>query len=307
MAVPPIQILDLSGPYEIFARCGGYQVSMVSSARGLVDSSCGLRFAETRHYREFSGPVDTLIVPGGTGAEELRCDDDFLDWLSTQAQTARRVCSVCTGAFVLARTGLLDGRRTVTHWNWCDRLAARFPKLSVESAPLFVKDGPFYSSGGVTAGMDLALALVEEDQGSTRAREIAQDLVMFLRRGAGQSQYSAFLAPPASPQRTIEELCTWMAGHLAADLGVAALAQQCRMSPRHFARVFTRTKGVTPSRFVETLRVSVAESMLADPSAEPKRVASLAGFSSAATMRRSLRRLAQGLDASKPDSMKFAG
>ncbi len=288
VAVPPIQILDLTGPFEVFARCGGYKVELASSETGPIVSSCGLTLGGAADFQKVSGPVDTLVVPGGGGAEELLCSDNFLDWFRGIAETARRVCSICTGTFVLAKAGLLDHRRAVTHWDWCERLSERFPKIHVEHTPLFVKDDAYYSSGGVTAGMDLALALVEEDHGSARSTRIAQDLVMFLRRGASHSQLSSFLATQASSNPSIEDLCAWIADHLDADLNVPALASRCRLSPRHFARVFTKAKGITPARFVHELRVSVAQALLASAGATPKQVAAVTGFASAEAMRRSM-------------------
>lgn len=289
VVVPPVQILDLTGPFEVFARGGGYQLELVCSEPGPVTSSCGLTIGSATYFREVSGPVDTLIVPGGGGAEQLRCGPEFLDWLRTMAGQARRTCAVCTGAFVLAEAGLLNGRRAVTHWRWNERLASEYPELTVEQAPLFVKDGACYTSGGVTAGMDLALALVEEDHGAERSRRIAQDLVMFLRRGASHSQFSSFLAVPASESRSIESLCGWIADHLTDDLSVPELARQCRMSPRHFARVFTQEKGVTPARFVEQLRVTLAQGLLESGTAV-KEAAAVAGFGSTDSLRRALRK-----------------
>jgi transcriptional regulator GlxA family with amidase domain len=288
VVVPPIQILDLTGPYEVFARCGGYQVELAASEQGPIPSSCGLMLCDAAYYREVSGPVDTIVVPGGGGAEKLRCGDEFLEWFRDIAGTARRVCSICTGAFVLGQAGLLDDRKAVTHWNWCERLSEQFPKICVERAPLFVKDGAYYSSGGVTSGMDLALELVEEDHGPGRSSRIAQDLVMFLRRGGSHSQYSSFLTPQASSNRSVEDLCAWIADHLDADLSVPALASRCGLSDRQFARVFAKSKGVTPARYVHELRLSVAQALLAGAGATPKQVAALTGFGSADAMRRSL-------------------
>lgn len=289
-AVPPIQILDLTGPFEVFARCGGYEVELASAEPGAIATSCGLTIGGARHFRDVSGPVDTLVVPGGGGAEGMNASADFIAWLCGMAQNARRVCSICTGTFVLAKAGLLNNRLAVTHWKWCERLATAFPEIRVERAPLFVKDGAYYSSGGVTAGMDLALALVEEDHGAARSSLIAQELVMFLRRGASHSQFSSFLATQASPNRPIEDLCAWITDHLDGDLSVPVLASRCRMSPRHFARVFTKEKGITPARFVEQLRISVARALLASSGATAKQVAAITGFGSADSMRRSLAR-----------------
>lgn len=290
VAVPPVQILDLTGPFEIFSRAGGYKVELASSEVGTITSSCGLSLGAGAYFREVGGQVDTIVVPGGTGAEELRCSAEFLEWLSFMASSARRTCSICTGAFLLAQAGLLSGRNAVTHWNWCERLAKQFPDLRVERAPLFVKDGPLYTSGGVTAGLDLALALVEEDHGSARSSRIARELVMFLRRGAGHSQFSSFLAPQASANLAIEDLCAWIADHLDADLSVPALARRCHMSPRHLARIFAKEKGVMPATFVDALRVSVARALLDSAGSTPKQVAALAGFRNADSMRRAILR-----------------
>jgi transcriptional regulator GlxA family with amidase domain len=290
VAVPPLQILDLAGPYEVFARCGGYEVEMVAAQAGMVATSSGLALGMARHFAEIEGPIDTLIVPGGDGCEELLTSAALLEWLRQSAQAARRVCSICTGAFVLAQAGLLNGRRVVTHWDWCEVLQQRFAGITVEQAPLFVKDGKFYTSGGVTAGMDLALALVEEDWGVGRSTRIAQELVMFLRRGGSHSQFSTFLTAPPSTSRSIEELCVWMTDHLADDLSVPTLAQECHMSERHFARVFAQEKGITPARYVEQLRVSVARPMLEGLSSSLKHVAAATGFGSVDALRRALKR-----------------
>jgi transcriptional regulator GlxA family with amidase domain len=292
VAVPPIQIIDLTAPYEIFARCGGYRVELVTTApRGIIGSSCGLELRGAKAYRSVSGAVDTLLVPGGDGAEEIRCDAEFLTWLKRISGRARRTGSICTGAYLLAAAGLLDGRRAVSHWNWCDRLATMFPRVKVEQDPIFIKDGNVYTSAGVTAGIDLALAMVEEDHGHRRALEIARDLVVFMQRPGGQSQFSSLLAAEASSHRPIEDLQGWIVEHLQDDLGVEILAGQCGMSPRHFARVFAADKGVTPARFVEQIRVEAARALLEATAHVPKDVAMRAGFGSSDSMRRSFVRI----------------
>ena len=292
VAVPPIQILDLTGPFEVFARCGGYRVELASSdASGLITSSCGLTLANTKPYYSVRGPIDTLVLPGGDGAEELLCDEPFLKWLGRASRRVRRVCSVCTGAFLLAAAGLLDRRRAVTHWGYCDRLQRRFPRVRVERDPIFIRDGHIYTSAGVTAGLDLALALVEEDQGSQRALEIARDMVMFLRRTGGQGQFSSLLAAQSSDHRPIQELQAWMMEHLAEDLSVPVLAARCRMSPRHFARVFVTERGMTPARFVQQARVEAARVLLQSTDYSLKEAALRAGFQSADSMRRSFLRV----------------
>lgn len=292
VAVPPIQILDLTGPFEVFARCGGYQVELATTNPKLrVGSSSGLTLANARHYSEIRGPIDTIMIPGGGGAEERMCDRAFLKWLARTSKRARRTCSVCTGSFLLAASGILDGRRSATHWGYCDRMAGLFPKVQVEKDPIYIKDGPVYTSAGVTAGLDLALALVEEDHGRDRARKIAQDLVMFLRRSGGQSQFSALLSAQACAHKPIEDLTAWMVDHLDQDLGVESLAERCSMSPRHFARVFAQEKGTTPARYVERLRVSTARALIQDSGIALKDAATRTGFGSTDSMRRAFRRV----------------
>ncbi len=292
VAVPPVQIIDLTAPYEVFARCGGYRVELVTNAaRGLVASSSGLTLSGANDYRSVRGNIDTVMVPGGDGAEQLLCDEAFLDWLRRMSTRARRIGSICTGAFLLAAAGILDGRRAVTHWDWCGRLAAAFPNVKVEQDPIFIKEGKVYTSAGVTAGIDLALALVEEDHGHRRALEIARDLVVFMRRPGGQSQVSSLLAAQASALRPIEDLQAWIVEHLRSDLDVETLARRCGLSPRHFARIFIAEKGITPARFVEQIRVDAARALLEGTDYGPKEVAARTGFGSADSMRRSFVRV----------------
>jgi transcriptional regulator GlxA family with amidase domain len=285
VAVPPIQIIDLTAPFEVFARCGGYRVELFST-HASVSSSCGLVVGNATHYARLRGAVDTLLLPGGDGAEELKCDSRFLRWLKAMSGRVRRVGSICTGAYLLAAAGILDGRRAVTHWRYCAGMAAQFPRVRLETDPIFVKDGHVYTSAGITAGIDMALALVEEDHGSRRAAEIARDLVIFLRRQGGQSQFSSLLAAQVAARRPIEELQSWIVDHLDADLNVAALAAQCGMSARHFARVFLQETGVTPARFVERARVEGARTLLEASTEGVKQVAARTGFGSADSMRR---------------------
>jgi transcriptional regulator GlxA family with amidase domain len=290
-AVSPIEILDLTGPFEIFARAGGYQVELVAAdEKGHVGSSCGLKVSDAPSYQSLQGEVDTLLVPGGDGAEQLLCDQAFLEWLAGMSQRVRRIGSICTGTYLLAAAGILDGRRVVTHWDWCRRLTEMFPKVQVDPAPIYLQDGNVYTSAGVTAGLDLALALVEQDQGPAVALKIARDLVMFARRPGGQSQFSSVLAAQSSARRPIEDLHGWILDHLTGDLSVEALAHQCGMSPRHFARVFTAEKGVTPARFVEQARVDAARMLIDGSGYGMKEAAARAGFGSADSMRRAFSR-----------------
>lgn len=291
VAVPPVQILDLTAPYEIFSRTGGYRVELATTAEdGLVRSSCGLTVGNAVPYRRIRGPIDTVVVPGGEGAEELRCDQAFLRWLARTGARARRTASICTGAFLLAASGLLDGRRAVTHWGYCARLAKGFPQVAVEQDPIYIKDGPLYSSAGVTAGLDLALALVEEDHGRPRALKVARDLVMFLRRAGGQSQFSRVLHLQGAEQDRMADLRGYVLENLKGDLRVEALARHCGMSARQFARVFTSGKKVTPARYVEQLRVEMARVLL-ESNYALKEAAAQCGFGSADSMRRSFLRV----------------
>ena len=203
----------------------------------------------------------------------------------------RRLASVCSGTFLLAEAGLLDGRRATTHWRVCDELAHRYPKITVERDPIFVGDRGVYTSAGVTAGMDLALALVEEDHGRELALRVARQLVMFLKRPGGQSQFSAQLAVQAADREPLRELQAWIADHLDADLSVAELASQVAMSERNFARVFTREVGLTAARFVERARVEGARRRLEESTDGVEMIAARCGFGSAEVMRRAFLRL----------------
>jgi len=293
LAVPPdIQILDLTGPFEVFARCGGYRVELFSSAPGeSVRASCGLKVGEAKDYRRLRGAVDTLLVVGGDGAEAINCDEAFLSWLRSMSSRVRRIGSICTGACILGAAGILDDRRAVTHWKYCGQLAESTPHATIETDPIFVKDGHVYTSAGVTAGIDLALALVEEDHGRRRELEIARDLVMFLRRPGGQSQFSSLLAAQASSLQPIEDVEAWVLDHLRDDLSVENLAARCGMSPRHFARVFSSEKGMPPGRFIERARVQAARTLLEESGLRVKEVAVKCGFGSSDTMRRSFVRV----------------
>jgi transcriptional regulator GlxA family with amidase domain len=200
------------------------------------------------------------------------------------------VSSVCTGAFVLAKAGLLDGRRATTHWASCDRLAARYPAVTVEPDPIFVRDGNVYTSAGVTAGMDLALALVEEDLGRKTALEVARRLVLFVKRPGGQSQFSAQLAAQTADREPLRELQDWIGGNLDADLSVPALARRAHMSERNFARAFRRELGLTPAAYVEIARVESARMALESAATPVEVVARQAGFGTVETMRRAFHR-----------------
>jgi transcriptional regulator GlxA family with amidase domain len=234
--------------------------------------------------------VDTLLIAGGPGVDKAASDAALVDWTRRRARRARRVASVCTGAFLLAATGLLDGRRAVTHWSFCAELARRYPLIKVEPDPIFVADGPVWTSAGVTAGIDLALALVEQDLGRDIAFAVARYLVVFLKRPGGQAQFSAALSLQAGEDR-FGALHDWVGTHLTADLSLQELAGHAGMSERSFSRHYLEATGRTPARAIEAIRVEAARRLLSESRLPVKRIAQRCGFGSEETMRRSFQRL----------------
>jgi len=303
-AVPEAQILDVTGPLEVFSQATrelrrrrrraagnpGYVLELVGSERGLVPTSCGLELGPARPLASLRGPIDTLLVAGGAGVEAALSDRGLIRRLRSLAGRARRVGSVCTGAYLLAEAGLLDGRRVTTHWAACARLQARYPALDVDPDPIFIRDGNTWTSAGITAGMDLALALVEADFGRDLALMVARRMVLFLKRPGGQSQFSARLEAQNASAEPVAAVQEWIADHPGEDLSVPVLAGLAGMSPRHFARVFTRVAGTTPARFVERARVEAARRLLEETAAGLDAIAADCGFGSAETLRRSFQR-----------------
>jgi transcriptional regulator GlxA family with amidase domain len=298
-----VQILDVTGPLEVFARAGEvaverglastspYRIEVLAPAAGPLRSQSGVGLVADRAFRDASRGIDTLLVAGGRGGTEtMMRDAAVLAWLKRMAPRVRRLGSVCSGTFILAATGLLDGRRVTTHWAACDLFERMFPQITLERDPIFVRDGNLYSSAGVTAGMDLALALVEDDLGRAVALETARGLVLFLRRPGGQSQFSAQLAVQAGDREPLRDLVAWIVDHPGADLSVEALARRVAMSPRHFARVFTREIGTTPARYVEKVRVEAARRRLEESSHAVDAIADACGFGTGETMRRAFLR-----------------
>ncbi|MEA2497462.1 MAG: hypothetical protein QOJ29_5373 [Thermoleophilaceae bacterium] len=289
-AFPECMSLDVVGPAEVFATAGAYDVQVVAPDRKPFVMSNGMRVVPEAAMQDVRGPIDTLLIAGGAGTRRAATDERVIRWVRSAAKRSRRVTSVCSGAFVLAQAGLLDGKRATTHWQWCDTLAAMFPAVEVERNAIFVADGTTYTSAGVTAGIDLALALVEEDLGAETAREVAQQLVVFLRRPGGQSQFSAQIATPAAERDSLREVQSWIAANPAADLSVAALAERAAMSPRNFARAFRRETGMTPAAYVETVRVEQARIALEGSDAQIESIAHHCGFGTVETMRRAFHR-----------------
>jgi transcriptional regulator GlxA family with amidase domain len=299
LAYPAVQLLDVAGPLQVFTSAnelavrGGeaplYVARVVSAGAPVVTASAGLGFIAAP-LPNAQAALDTLLVAGGPGVHAAADEAVVLDWVRARATTARRVASVCTGAFLLAAAGLLDGRRAATHWMHCAELARRFPAIRVESDPIFVRDGGIWTSAGVTAAIDLALALVEEDAGRSLALAVARHLVMFLKRPGGQTQFSTVLSLQSAEDR-FGALHSWMSGRLADDLSLPALARKAGMSERNFSRRYTEATGITPARAVERLRVEAARRLLSDTRLPVKRIAARCGFGSEETLRRSFMRL----------------
>lgn len=304
-AFPGVQILDVVGPMEVFATASvllaernpddpaPYTLEISARARGELVSSSGLRLVADAAFGSDEDPIDTLIVAGGVSLPSSEQAKDVAHWLRETAPRARRIVGICTGAFFLAEAGLLDARRATTHWGACRHLGARYPLVHVDPDPIFVKDGNVYTSAGVTAGMDLALALVEEDLGREVALAVARRLVMFLIRPANQAQFSATLAGHASERPRVRELQHWIVDHVAADLSVEALAKRAAMSSRQFTRLFTDEVGMTPARYVERVRVDAARRTLERSAHGLEEIAGRCGFGSADVMRRAFTRLLQ--------------
>jgi transcriptional regulator GlxA family with amidase domain len=298
VVVPPVDELDLVGPLQVFNsvnRLAGrsiYAIEVVTSADRLsFDSEGGvLTFIARYHLDKVEGAPDSVLLVCGLGSRSVR-DAALSAWLKRMASQVRRLGAVCVGAFLLAEAGLLNGRHATAHWKFGRELAARYPRVRVEHDPLWVKDGNIYTSAGISAGIDLALAWVEEDCGAGLAHEAARELVLFLRRPGGQPQLSVSLASQASDMTSMRELQIWIAEHLETRLSVEDLADRMSMSVRNFERVFTREVGTTPSQYVMQMRVEAARRQLECTDGALKHVASAAGFGSVDVMRRAFIRL----------------
>jgi transcriptional regulator GlxA family with amidase domain len=294
VAFDGVQPLDVVGPAEVFStaarlRPPGYEIEVVAPTLEPLGAS-SVSLVPNRSIGSCRGRIDTLICAGGAGVRQAAADERLVRWLKAAAGRSRRVASVCTGAFLLARAGLLDGRRATTHWSACAALARSHPEIEVEPDPIFVEDGGVYTSAGVTAGMDLALALVDEDLRREVALEVARWLVLFLRRPGDQAQFSAQLAAQSAERRPLRELQGWIPDNLDADLSVPALARRVAMSERNFARAFRREVGMTPAAYVETARVESARIALESGGEAIELLARRTGFGTVETMRRAFRR-----------------
>jgi len=291
-------MLDVAGPLEVFSRTtrwlkdtgrrsdDAYRVEVIGLSRGAFICSSGLRWVADRGFKTVGPGLDTLFLAGGAGTDRFARRPAVVRWVQRQSRWVRRLASVCTGAFFLAEAGLLRGRRATTHWGHCSELARRFPEIKVQADPIFVRDGSLATSAGVTAGIDLALAFVEEDLGREVALAVARELVVFLRRPGGQAQFSAQLSAQAATRDPLRELQAYIADHPSADLAVDTLAKRVAMSPRNFARVFTDEVGTTPARYVTAVRVETARRLLEETQDGLQQICQASGLGTPESLRR---------------------
>lgn len=289
-----VQTLDLCGPLDAFGsasdlRPGAYKVTVVSLDGAPFESETGLRVTPAAALGEI-GDLDTLILPGGAGLRRPGAAEPVAAALRERAPGLRRLVSMCTGIYGLAPSGLADGRRVATHWNFAADVAARFPRLKVQPDDIFIKDGPIYTSAGITASIDLALALIEEDFGPQLALAVARDLVVYLKRSGGQRQYSEPLRFQVRAGDRFADLAAWMVDHLRSDLGVEALAARTGLSPRQFNRRFKLAFGAAPAHHVETLRLDAARDRLVGSNGSVEQIAAAVGFRSDDAFRRAFDR-----------------
>ena len=288
-----VQSLDLTGPLEVFSMANrfgasrGYEVILASPAGGTIVCNSGLHLAGSVALGELPDDLDTILVAGGSDdALRRTADERVLDWLRHRAGKTRRLGSVCSGAFLLAAAGVLDGRRATTHWDFCERIREFRPAVRLEPDAIFVSDPPFYTSAGVTAGIDLCLSMVEADHGPELALAVARNLVLFLRRAGGQSQYSAGLNVQAAATPRLRQLIANVVSDPSGDLSVPRLAERAGMTERTFSRVFQKETGVGPATFVEMARVDRAKALLETSDWPLARLAERAGFGSVEALHR---------------------
>ena len=299
---PGCDVLDVCGPIDVFfyakywlQRFGrtepGYQCDITAASPGPVKTTCGIELIATHGYSDLEDGLDTLVVVGGADAEEASKDPSLVKCARSMAPRVRRVASICTGAFILAAAGLLHQRRVTTHWMFSGLLARAYPLIEVDASLIFARDGNIYSSGGITAGIDLALSLVEEDVGREIALAVARTVVVFPRRPGGQSQFSAYMNLLEEKNRPeIQELLAWILCHPGEDLSVEALADRMGMSPRNFARLFRSETGETPAQFAERARADAARIGLEQSALPVETIAEQCGFGNTERMRRTFQR-----------------
>lgn len=296
---PHSTLLNTAGPLEIFSKATdksdlvlskvdfNYQTHVVSADKSThIITSSGLPVIAESCYSDVTYPIDTLIVAGMSNQPEYEFESAFIQWLQEQYKVVRRMCSICSGAFLLAKAGILNGKRATAHWARCDKLQQEYPEAKVEISRIFVKDGKVYTSAGITSGMDLAIALVEEDFGQSFALYIARWMVLSLRRQGNQTQYTTFLDCQSIENPVMRKICQWIVMHLSEDLTIETLAENVAMSPRNFARVFVREFNVTPAKYINRLRVNYACQYLIDTEMSLDEVATECGLKNADNLRR---------------------
>ena len=292
---PSARSLEYMGPMQVFDEAKlfleyagrsdiAYSIEIVSTAPGPIYDRKGFSIRATTPYHSVRGPVDTLLFQAADEHDDCLRDERFIAWVARMSRRVRRIVSICTGSFILAEAGVLDGRRATTHWCACEDFRRRYPKVKLEPDPIYVRDGHVYTSAGATSGMDLAIALVEEDYGTEFARRVAQGLVMFLRRPGNQAQFSVQVATEG-PELGAGAFQSHIFDHLAGDLRVEALAGAFGMSPRNFTRVFTRQVGVAPGRYVEQCRLERARQLLEETDDTVSEIASRCGYATADGLR----------------------
>jgi transcriptional regulator GlxA family with amidase domain len=299
LAHEQMNLLDLSGPLQALAtarRDGDrngpalYATIVASIDGGAVTTSCGLPVLTVALATLDDVAIDTLIAPGGCKGDTFHAPPRLVEWIARRAPTVRRVCSVCTGAFLLAAAGQLEGRQVATHWDWVSRLGAQYPGVRVDADRIYIQDGPVWTSAGVSAGIDLTLALIEADFGHQVAIQTARQLVMFIKRSGGQSQFSVPLTAQLHDRGDFADLHAWMAARLAEDLSVERLAEHVGMSPRNFARSYAAKVGRTPAKTVEAMRLEAACRALEETGLPLKSIAAAAGHGDEQTLRRAFQR-----------------
>jgi len=291
-----VQALDVTGPMDVFAAANGcmssvqpaYTLCTIGRDAKTVRSEGGLTIVPDTTLAN-APALDMLVIPGGAGSRVVNADTALLEWIRQRAASAQRVVSVCTGLYILAATGLVDGRRVTTHWAHAVDARARYPNVRIEAEHLFLRDGHFHTSGGLTAGLDLALSLVEEDHGPGVALAVARELVMYMKRPGNQAQFSVPLDAQTRGSGRLRPLVDWLVDHLDEDLGVERLADRMAMSPRHFSRLFADTFDATPARYIERLRLERACVLLTSGALAVDRIATSIGFASADAFRRAFR------------------
>jgi len=301
LVIPEATLLDITGAYEVFSQAieyiqdnqqtisFSYKLHNLSiSNKKNIRTSSGLIIHCPENIKSIDYPIDTLIIPGFPNSivEQYKLPKNVLDWIKGQSKNIRRICSVCTGSFFLAEAGILSNRKATTHWAKCKVLADNYNDIDVDSNSIFVKDGNVYTSAGISSGMDLALALVEEDYGKKFALEIAKQMVLYLKRPGSQSQYSSVLDYQKTDHQPILTICNWIQEHLQEAMTIEDLSARASMSPRNFARVFVRETGITPSKYIDKLRIETACRYLVDTNLSLKEVSLLCGLGSPDNMRK---------------------